>query len=152
MPKVEKTCACGCGTAFLVWPSQPKKYASLACRPYPGHWVPGPRACRPCGESFQPVSARQVACKRCVPSRESRSRLARYGLTEAGWRTLIDRFDGKCWVCRTRVATCTDHDHETGRVRGALRRTCNMALHYVENTGWMERAHAYLAVEEVIDH
>jgi len=69
-------------------------------------------------------------------------------LSEKEWDGLAARHDGLCWICRTQKATCVDHDHKTGQVRGALCRVCNMVLHYVERPDWWDSAKTYL--EEVI--
>lgn len=57
---------------------------------------------------------------------------------------MVARHDGRCWVCKAQPATTVDHDHVTGRVRGALCRVCNMVLHYVERPGWWDAAKRYL--------
>lgn len=42
-------------------------------------------------------------------------------------RRLHDWHDGRCAVCGYRASLVTDHDHETGLVRGLLCRNCNAA-------------------------
>jgi hypothetical protein len=79
-------------------------------------------------------------------TKASRAKLRRYGVTTTLWSELVGRFDGLCWICRERPADTVDHNHETGQVRGALCRVCNMVLHYVERDGWWEAAQAYLAM------
>ncbi|MFF5261352.1 endonuclease domain-containing protein [Actinomadura viridis] len=71
-------------------------------------------------------------------------RIQRYGVSDPTWQQMTARFEGLCWICKAAAAECVDHCHDTGRVRGALCRTCNMLLHYVEHLDWWESASAYL--------
>lgn len=57
---------------------------------------------------------------------------------------MVAKFAGKCWICRTKQATCVDHDHATGAVRGALCSSCNTKLGQVDNADWMTQAREYL--------
>lgn len=103
------------------------------------------KVCVSCSETYQPASARQKWCLVCSDSTKvARMRLARYGLTEKQWVEMVAKYDGLCWVCLDNPAQVVDHDHETGRVRGALCRGCNMVLHYVERPDWWAAAKAYL--------
>ena len=57
----------------------------------------------------------------------ARIRGARFGLTPTEFLALGD----VCHACGARpngLTLCIDHDHETGRVRGLLCHTCNLAL------------------------
>lgn len=77
-------------------------------------------------------------CKSC---RSEDARRKRYGVSLA---ELISREGSAlCPLCEKRIATCIDHDHETGVTRAALCQTCNKAMHYVDNREWLERAEAY---------
>jgi hypothetical protein len=67
--------------------------------------------------------------------------LQRYGVT---LDQLTDAQGGVCAICRTAEPREIDHDHETGRVRGALCQRCNAGLHWVERPGWLDRAREYL--------
>jgi hypothetical protein len=42
------------------------------------------------------------------------------------------------------LAIHIDHDHDTGKVRGLLHRRCNLGLAYIEQSGYVELAMAYL--------
>ncbi len=51
---------------------------------------------------------------------------------------LLNNQDGKCAICKysweeNTENMCVDHDHETGKVRGLLCRSCNLKL------GWFEK-------------
>jgi len=57
----------------------------------------------------------------------------RYNLTPEDRRKLLEIQGGGCALCEKpdgegHERLCTDHDHETGRVRGLLCRKCNTAL------------------------
>lgn len=132
-----------CGKPVEHYRSQPRKYCSKACR-WDASATYGAKSCAHCKVPFCPTHARQRWCVTCVPDRDARTRLSRYGVNDAEWRALVQRYGGRCWICRTNPVDCVDHDHETGAVRGALCRICNMALHYVERPGWWEAATAYL--------
>lgn len=134
----------GCGVAFT--PNvRTIDYCSRACAAANApRGVMGQRACGVCEMPYQPTSNRQRWCTNCTGDKSGRSRLMRYGVSAPQWQRMVDRFDGACWICRTNPATAVDHCHETGRVRGALCRVCNMVLHYVERPDWWADAKAYL--------
>lgn len=91
-----------------------------------------------------------------VRQREADNHLKRqYGLTRTQYDAMVTGQLGVCPLCLRAVedfpgrvkALVVDHCHETGEVRGLLCRTCNAALHAVENyPGWTERAAAWLLV------
>lgn len=76
-----------------------------------------------CSDGLQPV------CKTCATDRR---RLRQYGITRAMWNTLFDTQGRICAICGRSQPTShdwhTDHDHETGSVRGVLCRQCNTGL------------------------
>jgi hypothetical protein len=56
-----------------------------------------------------------------------------YGLTITEWNELLVAQQGRCATCRTaepggRGQFHTDHNHETGKIRGLLCANCNVAL------------------------
>lgn len=55
-----------------------------------------------------------------------------YGISLEDWETMYDEQMGRCATCLIPLAECkiiaTDHDHETGIVRGLLCNPCNLAL------------------------
>lgn len=107
--------------------------------------APSSATCGACNEIYQPTSSHQKNCARCSPTKGARARLRRYGVSHEQWSALVARHDGACWICRRRPAVCQDHDHGTNRSRGALCRACNMALGFIEDTGWVSAAQEYLA-------
>jgi hypothetical protein len=52
----------------------------------------------------------------------------RYGIDEADVAALIELQGGTCAICRTKPAVHLDHNHATGRPRGALCFACNRGL------------------------
>jgi hypothetical protein len=57
----------------------------------------------------------------------------RYGLTIEQWQAMFDAQGRKCAICRRtdsgwKRGWHTDHDHETGRLRGILCHLCNRTL------------------------
>ncbi len=50
-----------------------------------------------------------------------------YGLSQEAFDQLVLQFP-VCGICTTTADLVIDHDHETGKVRGRLCRTCNLSL------------------------
>jgi hypothetical protein len=98
---------------------------------------PGFQRCADCRES-KPLddfhrastkSGRAGYCKPCRAVRGAESHLRRnYGLTRTELEALLEVQGGLCAICGRNVAVHVDHDHATGRVRGVLCFTCNVAL------------------------
>ena len=57
---------------------------------------------------------------------------AKYGLTSEAWNDLFESQDRRCALCKTHkpggAGWATDHDHQTGQVRGILCNPCNLAI------------------------
>lgn len=71
--------------------------------------------------------------------------MTRYKLTAAEVQAMALRQDGLCAICGKAMSrVCVDHSHTTGMVRGLLCHPCNVALHAIENEGYLEKATAYL--------
>ena len=67
------------------------------------------------------------------------ARVQRYGITGLEVKAHFAERDGLCVLCH-RPATDLDHDHVTGKVRGALCTGCNLAISRFEEAGWPEKA------------
>jgi hypothetical protein len=77
-----------------------------------------------------------------------------YGLSLVAWEAMFDGQGRRCAICGTADANSrkgwqTDHDHETGRVRGILCMSCNTFLGllgdtYTKVVGRIERIKEYL--------
>lgn len=58
-------------------------------------------------------------------------KVSKYGLTVAQYHQMMVDQDDKCYICGKKPYGKTlaiDHDHKTGRVRGLLCRSCNLAV------------------------
>lgn len=71
-----------------------------------------------------------------------------YGMSLEEYRDLLASQDGKCAICGIdshRERFHVDHDHETGAIRGALCRECNLGLgHFKDNPDFLRQAAEYL--------
>jgi hypothetical protein len=103
----------------------------------PSH-VHAPGGCRTCKASW----AREHAPYSTVAHRERT-----YGLTHQEQLAVFESSDGLCALCYAVPATHIDHDHVTGRVRGALCTSCNLKLGSLESE-WASMAHEYLALTD----
>lgn len=105
--------------------------------------VPRRLSCRPCFNAkirayYQDNPDKYMHHKGLV--RENDKRLKRqprrHGITEEAFAVMVARFDGRCWVCKSREATVIDHNHECcdrayscGKcVRGVLCMSCNAGI------------------------
>ena len=77
--------------------------------------------------------------------------MKRFGITVDEYDRLLVQQDGHCALCPathsdgTSLRFHVDHDHETGRVRGLLCRSCNMALGILgDDIDGLNRALTYL--------
>jgi hypothetical protein len=59
---------------------------------------------------------------------------SRYGMSREDWEVFIKRNNGMCEICSKRKATCVDHDHVTGEVRGRLCTSCNVSIGQLGDT------------------
>jgi hypothetical protein len=70
-----------------------------------------------------------------------RKQYLRHGLNLEEYNSLYNKYNGRCWVCKTKMASVIDHDHECCKtayscgscVRGLLCRKCNIALGLLED-------------------
>ncbi|MEU1443250.1 endonuclease VII domain-containing protein [Streptomyces mirabilis] len=73
----------------------------------------------------------EYSCLTAASSPEAR-RLRRvreqYGLSAERYLQAVDAQGGLCLICKERSDLVVDHCHESGRVRGLLCRTCNLAI------------------------
>lgn len=85
----------------------------------------------------------QTVCKMCCNNRDYLRR---------GWNTkskqeAFIKQQGKCEICDRKMIDWQksngDHNHKTGKARGLLCRSCNSALHMIENSILLKKALAY---------
>lgn len=137
--------------------------------------IDGTRRCSVCKEVKPSYEFHQQAysCKPCANAR-SRAHHAKhkhkpeyltkrldsyykrqYKLTFEERLTLIKAQDYKCAICGTTLLdrgthTHTDHDHDTGKVRGILCTNCNRGLgHFQDNEEFLMAAIKYLQAHTV---
>lgn len=67
---------------------------------------------------------------------------ARHHISEEKFLKMIEKYDGKCYSCKEKSATCIDHDHSCCPgsyscgmcIRGMLCNWCNSALGHTEDS------------------
>lgn len=78
------------------------------------------------------------SCNDIAPWRVSRAVAKKYGLTRGVWEAIFAAQGFCCAICRGDdpggQGWSTDHDHETGAVRGILCNRCNAALGMIGDT------------------
>lgn len=71
-----------------------------------------------------------------------------YNITIEQKQQMITDQNGLCGICRAKFKNqkdaCVDHDHETGKIRGMLCKTCNKLLGIIEKQGFLELSMNYL--------
>ena len=72
----------------------------------------------------------------------------KFGVRKIDWLVMYYHQGGLCGVCAeveldTSPNICVDHDHETGKVRGLLCRSCNTGMGWIDKPGWTGKAVAY---------
>lgn len=114
------------------------------------------RACKDCGSSTRALPNPGPRCATCWRA-EKRRRGTRthetrvsalYGLPGGAYDALYAAQGGRCAICRRATGRArrlaVDHDHESGRVRGLLCKTCNYTLLGRYDTAALVRAIEYL--------
>lgn len=63
-------------------------------------------------------------------AKDRRDKLGQYGLTAADFAARFESQGGCCAICGEVLSAdpCIDHDHNTGKVRGLLCRSCNSGI------------------------
>lgn len=80
------------------------------------------------------------------------NRFYNYGLTRESWLSMLQTQDFKCAICEKPIddSAHADHDHKTGKVRGALCTNCNTGLgHFKDSPELLAKAQRYLTVSLV---
>ena len=88
--------------------------------------------------------------KRKLPRIKEQSRVCRikykYGITADEHKQMYIDQNGQCAICEIPTAydrVCTDHDHQTGKVRGLLCRHCNLWMAAIDSKDFLEKAIEY---------
>lgn len=73
-----------------------------------------------------------------------------YGISEPEFQGAYKAQKGLCAICDKpdipgdrHGKLLVDHCHKTGKFRGLVCRSCNMALGYLDNEEWLDRALMY---------
>ena len=86
-------------------------------------------------------------CNLCLLGKRARHLMKEYGISVEDFAWMELKQDRRCAICEKIPAEglCVDHDHRTGRVRGLLCYSCNVALgHFEDRPVWLTRAASYL--------
>lgn len=105
--------------------------------------------CKRCEKWFNSTQGSQIYCVACGSSYKDRANILKHGLTNDQYQELVERSGGCCELCGyvpgedATKSLSIDHDHDTGLIRGMLCWSCNIAMSYLDNQGWMEKALVY---------
>lgn len=106
-------------------------------------------------ENRRKVSRESAARKRQSRSDQDRREYflkTRYGITSAEWDRIFEKQGFRCAICQTdtpksKVGWHTDHDHNSGKVRGILCEHCNRGLGmFADDISFLRRASNYLGL------
>lgn len=87
--------------------------------------------------------------KRKKVNRTSNNLRLRYGISIEQRDEMLAAQGGVCAICKDKPARAVvDHCHYTGLVRGILCHACNIKLHGIENTSFLNAALEYLGVKK----
>jgi len=119
----------------------------------------GERKCCKCGGIF-PMSefynAKDYWCKACWSTHRKENKdydlyySRTYGITEDQYWNMVEGQGSKCAICHKELVhekarLYVDHDHKTGKVRGALCRDCNHGIGlFLDDTAILQNAIDYL--------
>ncbi len=69
----------------------------------------------------------------------------KYNLEEEKYLSMLNKQDGKCFLCGGNERICIDHNHNTGKIRKLLCSSCNSAIGlFKENIEVIRNAALYL--------
>jgi Recombination endonuclease VII len=98
--------------------------------------------CRHCGTLYEGNKTKGL----CHPCWLTKQRIRQYGITLSEYDAFFIKHNGLCHICKDRDATCIDHCHATGAVRGLLCYACNSALgHFRDDLSIIASALEYLS-------
>lgn len=90
-----------------------------------------------------------VRPKRSKAHNRKRTLKRKYNMTPNDWGVLFASQGYACASCRTLLpgrSWDTDHNHQTGKIRGILCHKCNVALGVIENTMLVSQLELYLEI------
>jgi len=71
----------------------------------------------------------------------------KYNITLEQYDKMFKKQNGNCAICGSPeliIRLSVDHDHETGKIRGLLCKSCNIKLGTIENKEFIKRVKHYL--------
>ena len=76
-------------------------------------------------------------------------RLSKYGFTPELYYSMLEDQKGLCALCKNppeQIKLAADHNHNTGKARGLLCHSCNIAVGYLEkyDEKWLSKAKKYI--------
>jgi hypothetical protein len=76
-------------------------------------------------------------------------RIEKVGFTSELYFSMFEEQNGVCALCGTvskNIKLSADHDHKTGKARGLLCHSCNIAVGYLEkyDDSWLNKAQKYI--------
>lgn len=107
------------------------------------------KQCRSCWsaymrEYYQKNPTKYIKHKKYVRNNDLKYKrsYARHHITLEKFESMLDKYDGRCYSCKERIATCIDHDHKCCKgpyscgncIRGLLCNWCNSALGQVNDS------------------
>ena len=106
--------------------------------------------CKVCDDERKRETTRQRLkdpAKRAKQNKQKR--LWKYGLSEEMFIGLLNRSNNSCEICQSTKKLVIDHCHKTGKVRGVLCWSCNIALgHFQDKEEKLLKALAYLCTHK----
>lgn len=111
--------------------------------------------CKICKRKYSQTPKRKSKAKqyrKSIRGQLSRQReiLKRHNITLAEYDQMFKNQNGVCAICNLPEINgrlSIDHNHQTGKIRGLLCRSCNVLLGYLErikNDGFIKKAEKYL--------
>ena len=104
------------------------------------------RECAHCHVIYEARGWHQKWCSVCVPHKQARARMQRYGISEPTYQRMLREQNNLCAICKRRFPRCVDHSHITGIVRKLLCDGCNTRLSGIDDVAWLESALAYVSI------
>lgn len=74
---------------------------------------------------------------------------SKFGISIGEFNAMAFMQGGRCAICEEKCIEVVDHDHETGKIRGLLCRTCNTGIgHLKDKVELLKKALLYLTAEK----
>lgn len=93
-------------------------------------------------ESFPIITSkkqyRRRLCKSCYidyyrPRWAAYNRKAKFGMTDEDYKSILEKQNGCCAICKEGSKLVVDHCHKTGKIRALLCDSCNKGLGFFDD-------------------